>query len=152
MKSSELRIGNYVTIDNPQSWPALKDLPFKVQGIDLHFDESFPESTGTVTAIREDDLHPAYDSIHNQFDQFIKPIPLTEEWLLKFGFESIGELNPTYKLRNYLIELSIMRDHWVFRQTINKEDSLCLSQNLHHVHQLQNLYFSLTGKELVASI
>ena len=57
-----------------------------------------------------------------------KPIPLTEDWLLKFG----------------------LKKGFVF--FIDKEFNLFFRGNfiieLRSVHQLQNLYFGLTGKEL----
>ena len=68
--------------------------------------------------------------------QMAKPIPLTEEWLLKFGFSKYGRLNTNdnFKLI-YDYDLS----------TFYLDD---IGLELKHVHQLQNLYFALTGKEL----
>ena len=70
------------------------------------------------------------------------PIPLTEEWLIKFGFNK--------KLGNYELEN--------FRFHINKpfnyngflfcEGYSVLTDKIKHVHQLQNLYFSLTNEHL----
>ena len=68
-----------------------------------------------------------------------KPIPLTEEWLLKLGFEKIRTFDvfPTF-----------------FRNKINVNDGIvyvCGCGFLNHikyVHQLQNLYHALTGEEL----
>ena len=61
-------------------------------------------------------------------------IPLTEEWLLKLGFyECHGWYRKNnleiYKVKNYL---------YIPRFNIGLE----------HVHQIQNLYFALTGEEL----
>lgn len=75
------------------------------------------------------------------------PIPLTEEWLLKFGWKSVGELHPTFKFQNYLIEASLMWDSWVLRQIINDKESLAIAV-FEYVHTLQNIYFSLKGQEL----
>jgi hypothetical protein len=75
-------------------------------------------------------------------DNSYSPIPLTEEWLLKFGFMSNPyqdryEKGPLYiecdKTRGYLILWIDMSTH---------------SIDVEYVHQLQNLYFSLTGEEL----
>jgi hypothetical protein len=66
-----------------------------------------------------------------------KPIPLTEEWLLRFGFEK--------KYKNYE-----MGDFMFFKGScsrISYKLSL-IGINIKHVHQLQNLYFALTGEEL----
>jgi hypothetical protein len=61
------------------------------------------------------------------------PIPLTEEWLLKFGFIRMHKL---YSLNNVNI----------FK--LNSEFISDLDVPVQHVHQLQNLYFALTIEEL----
>jgi len=83
----------------------------------------------------------------------IEPIPLTEEWLLKFGFElyESGYYFP-YKINNQW-----EKDNWYFcaNYRYNQID-ICHRGNLgslirfdiKYVHQLQNLYFALTGTEL----
>lgn len=88
-----------------------------------------------------------------QFDQNIEPayepfrqIQLTEDWLLKFGF------------------IKDQPEGWFYKQPIDilnqrfllfKHKDLpyyyadgCFSPYLKYVHQLQNLYYSLTGEEL----
>lgn len=64
-----------------------------------------------------------------------QPIPLTEEWLVKFGFEKIdewafGEL-----------ELKQYKNHKHFTEALYLIE-------VNYVHQLQNLYHSLTALEL----
>ena len=75
-------------------------------------------------------------------DEF-EPIPLTEEWLLRFGFEKIRGLHlcKGYSLNSgeYLVYID---DRGVYLKT-NKNIFI------KYVHQLQNLYFALTGEELV---
>ena len=64
-----------------------------------------------------------------------EPIPLTEEWLLRFWFEQ--------KTSSFVIyPVSIKR------QTKNAFFYSPTSLHLKYVHQLQNLYFALTGEEL----
>lgn len=77
----------------------------------------------------------------------IKGIELTEEWLVKFGFEKNGDwvqlnFNPRMGIRYYngnSAECDIIQDdnYIAFK-----------SGHIKHVHQLQNLYFALTQKEL----
>jgi len=71
-------------------------------------------------------------------------IPLTEEWLLKFGF--------TYRHGGYL------HNHKTnyFTLTGDLPDDLDyyggsggIGANIKYVHQLQNLYFCITGEELI---
>lgn len=83
-----------------------------------------------------------YDGINYEF---IDPIPLTEEWLLKFGFEEDGE---QFNFKGLSIELIGDDGRWclyMLDEYHNVESSIALFK---HVHQLQNLYFSLTGDEL----
>lgn len=70
-----------------------------------------------------------------------KPIPITEEWLLKMGFEKDGELGYRY----YLLSKSLAYD--LDDNCIRISDSWEWVK-IYHVHQLQNLYFVLIGKEL----
>ena len=70
-----------------------------------------------------------------------KPIPLTADWLLRFGFEQdIGF--PIFSIDQYYIRI---RDNFEFG--IDEEGGLHLSE-IQYVHQLQNLYYALTGEEL----
>jgi hypothetical protein len=73
----------------------------------------------------------------------IKPIPLTEEWLLKFGFEHLpwGWVHSTLKDKAVLISGLLTKDkYWV-------ELGNGLRIDLAYVHTLQN-FFALTGNEL----
>lgn len=83
------------------------------------------------------------------------PIPLTEDWLLKFGLMKFktetGLLYSTF--------YSDIREFRIYWPQNNRVMSLhCrpdatewfpdLVRNIQYVHQLQNLYFALTGNEL----
>ena len=67
------------------------------------------------------------------------PIPLTEEWLLKLGFRKMvtQDKHPTF-LREGI--------HW--NDGIIYVSQLGFLNHIKSVHQLQNLYHALTGKEL----
>lgn len=78
----------------------------------------------------------------------LKPIPLTEDILVKLGFEidSVDRpiLHADYKVINpithdYMIELKNVGTGWFYRNGYFKID---------YVHQFQNLYFALCGEEL----
>jgi hypothetical protein len=69
----------------------------------------------------------------------IKPILLTEEWLIKFGFEK--KINEWMK--NSIV-LEYINNNLFFSAGLG----LSLSVQIKQVHQLQNLYFALTGQEL----
>ena len=61
----------------------------------------------------------------------IRPIPLTEEILVKNGF---GKVNNQYFFGQ--VEIKELRDCWIV--TINKKDA-DVDINIHYVHQLQRL-------------
>src|SRR5690606_23175982 len=76
-----------------------------------------------------------------EYDGFVA-IPLTEDWLLRFGFELSGR---SLKIKNFgrfiFTELGCSFYPAGYLKTGLKVD-------MQYVHQLQNLYFALTGKEL----
>jgi hypothetical protein len=79
------------------------------------------------------------------FDHW-KPIPLTEEWLIKLGF---GMESPGFysygeeSMADYCYNL----DDKTFHEYYPTSDMNCLAK-CEYVHQLQNLFFALTGEEL----
>lgn len=71
----------------------------------------------------------------------INPIPLTEEWLMKFGFEEYcGGWENNIRLE-YVPEMSCY-------QFDTDGGRIIQTRPIIYIHQLQNLYFALTGKEL----
>ena len=69
----------------------------------------------------------------------VSPLFLTEEWLVKFGFEK--PMNGSW-FSNDKLEIDLSNGFRVFLLGGVK------SIEIKHVHQLQNLYFALTGEEL----
>jgi len=125
MKASELRIGNLLELPNKQA-------------VQISIDSLKEIESG---------IHP------------YQKIPLTEDWLVRFGF--IKMINPNnriyYSLADYRAEIIGYRKEyvmlgeihfeWVFYLTDSNGDRIGKEHN--SVHQLQNLYFLLTGKELI---
>ena len=113
MKATELRIGNFISLDGLSK-------PIKVSIID---------TTETST------------------DTKYKPIKLTEEWLLKFGFKKHPNDIPSYAktFGNSEYAFCVYQDSHgnFFAQIIGKKILL------NSVHQLQNLYFAIAGEELI---
>jgi len=71
------------------------------------------------------------------------PIPLTKECLLKLGFVA-NKYNDEFELYPLVFDCEYTdKGEW----NIRYEDHP-LSTEIQHVHQLQNLYFALTGEEL----
>tara|TARA_B110000285_G_C15119691_1_gene616346 strand:- start:2073 stop:2405 length:333 start_codon:yes stop_codon:yes gene_type:complete len=75
---------------------------------------------------------------HYTYEDFKEPIPLTEEWLKRFGFE-YSDLNGDsglWKIPPFQIYGKCNQFIYEYALDVN------------YVHQLQNLYFALTGEEL----
>ena len=93
-------------------------------------------------------------------DDYYKPIPLTEDWLLKFGFEKVIYESDDFGYEtNYELDIKGVgyisySDDFSCALFGSKESSknelgfLPNWDNCKYVHQLQNLYFALTGEEL----
>lgn len=83
----------------------------------------------------------------------VKPIPLNEEWLLKFGFE-VDPHDKNVFLKTYRNEhiIAVGRDGSVGLCNSLREwergTTFLAVQMIEHVHQLQNLFYSLCGEEL----
>jgi hypothetical protein len=117
MKNTELRIGNFLKGKNSHVIvkSILQDGHIKIYG-----NKSFFIVEGITPCL--------------------KPIPLTEEWLVKFGFKAID----TYDDNHYYLEsINLCLDR-SFQPFGIGEYTLTFE----YVHQLQNLYHALTGEEL----
>ena len=119
MKANELRIGNLI------------NTPY--------------EKEAKMKSIVEDDSWGGYYIVTNNNKTSItvvKPIPLTEECLLKFGFEARKDV--FFKFGGYAHMISLNKNFDTYRvEIVNQSIS-----RIKYVHQLQNLYFALTGEEL----
>lgn len=74
----------------------------------------------------------------------IKPIALTEEWLVKLGLERrYGNYWET-RSGNFEIDKDYKKE-WILSVNGNE---YYIGESFKYVHQLQNLYFALTGEEL----
>lgn len=76
--------------------------------------------------------------------ELYEPIPLTEEYLLRFGFEKTMEWTYSKKLVGNLKLVYYLGEKGWSIGFKNYSDF----SNLTYIHQLQNLYFALTGEEL----
>jgi hypothetical protein len=127
IKATELRVGNIVRTHNKGSKVFIPEMDFVIQGITIFKRVVFGHSYN-VTGFERDEKH-------------IVGTPLTELWLLKFGFKHFTE---SWYEKGFL---SISIEHGV---ELNDEynSTIKLPYEIQYVHQLQNLYFALTGKEL----
>lgn len=114
MKAQELRVGNYVQLED------------KFIEIDI---ESFSNKNIMDLPLTE----------------WCQPILLTEDWLLKFGFYIV---NPSFSNKIYYNKI---RPELEIRLSGNEYNLGIESEwlkEIKYVHELQNLYFVLTGEEL----
>lgn len=91
----------------------------------------------------------------------LTPIPLTEDWLEKFGFEEHKLGGSTF----HVITIKEESDNFIQKCTLEFRGLEWVLQGkegpwdneqielpyIQHVHQLQNLYFALTHEELTLS-
>ena len=138
IQATELRIGNWVYDDDGIESRVIGFQPF---GHSVRCDEA----EGCDVLI---DLFPQDGSIRYGLiceSSAIKPIPLNEDWLVRFGFELVEKQYDAQEFNVYKNSYFTWNSNhgWWFCN-INIENKA----KIKYVHQLQNLYFALTGIEL----
>ena len=73
--------------------------------------------------------------------EYYKPIPITEEWLIKFGFKRTSSNGSGFISNKLRIEKRIDTNN-AFQVWWNSWYLVDVTE----IHNLQNLYFSLTGR------
>ncbi len=127
MKATELRIGNFIRENDPNN-----NEPFQVWGT---YDEKG-------------------NSKINYFPEAIfNPVPLTKEWFLKFGFEKIKDGKSYCADGKFTIKskyFTVFKKGLITYNSIHGWylDKKHFELDIKYIHQLQNLYFALTGEEL----
>ena len=130
MQANELRIGN---------WVERIGFPLK------------------ITGVKDNDVFVEANGVELEYYIFdgINPIPITEEWLLKFGFHKSNKLFYSIQAGRFFEICVCIKSgpsgcfgSVSFESTeIDKEIGYMLGK-CEYIHQLQNLYFALTGEEL----
>jgi hypothetical protein len=140
MKANELRIGNLLYLNNPEFWENYLNLVVQVDGIDNNMTkkekEYWKNSFGSLKLI-------CGNLEFHQFSEFAKPIPLTEEWLLKFGFKHIKDNWYNLFANSNTFNVYLFSEIGFRVEIVNQSIAV-----LNNVHELQNLYFALTNEEL----
>lgn len=105
-------------------------------------------NTVKVTDIYKGLIYHTENKIGVTHGNILEPIPLTEEILLKCGFEYLDDLGIFFK---GLFEIQKLRLGIDLRERF--EVMLYdFNPSLDYLHQLQNIYFALTGEELIISL
>ena len=159
MEINELRIGNIIET-NPNQNDVLKELQSFIEGDKINNYEKvmgiipFYEPGATRYKLLTTDINPNSYTFSKEIivnNKSIGGIPLTEEWLLKFGFERFRGMYKPFELPgNYNPSFQITDEKTNGNEIVYLTD--CddgrIGNPILYVHQLQNLYFALTGKEL----
>lgn len=138
MKATELRIGNIVAtapIGGGIRIPNYK-YPFVIHSIGMQC-ECFNLGDNPATQAELPDFHITD----------LVGIPLTEEWILKFGFEKVSHVS--YRKVNNDLDFQI-----ILSATGNGYNtaSAITKRPIRTVHDLQNLYYALSGEDLSTSV
>ena len=135
MKVNELRLGNLVSFNH--KWDIISKVEeIQQRSVRVSF-ETQPNLMNGLTT------HP---------DNYIA-IRLTEEWIINFGFEKTKHSHgyDCYIKDGFDFDIVSHGRYWVLAIYTDESctDSLYFAHGrLEYVHQLQNLYFALTGEEL----
>lgn len=133
IKANELRIGNYVIIKN--------------------YNSKYWNKIGRIEGFTRNAEYVSLDINQNSafYLKDIQPIPLTEEILIKCGFEKSNDLDEFYHLDllNEWTRIYFNPKYKVCTLSINQHDSRI---SIQYLHELQNLVFSLTQKELIIQL
>lgn len=136
MEAKELRIGNYVLDDTTESIMVVHRLESK------KYTEWNSGDEYSIVCLQNGTEKTFYEG-------YFKPIQLTEEILLKCGFEKgsniIGDC--------YYIEHDFGVSDFVLNITKTSNFEIYeLDLKIDYLHQLQNLYFALTNEELTVNL
>jgi len=136
IQANELRIGNLVILNNIYR---PKDIG------QIRLVNAITKEDASVSRLTKEPFIDTY----GQYLQYIEGIPLTEEWLLKFGFKlTINNKDSGYKQFGLNIKgLDLM---FCLECNSDKPDFYLnmVGVDIDYIHQLQNLIFDLTGVEL----
>ena len=121
MTATELRLGNLALNSSNESVIVL-------------------EISKTLVKTTPDDLHLISE---------LKPIPLTEEMLLKCGFEINGKYyRSKYIQDSFKLIYDFNQRVLYFKYKGEFRPMIQIPRAIESLHELQNLYYALTGEEL----
>lgn len=130
----DFRIGNYL---RSKEWGGIGQL----EGIEVLDNRIDFKTKGYVHSLEEGQY----------FD--LEPILLTKEWILRFGFKEYGNAysidawSPGHPSQRF--DIDWREDKGITCKSRYQADSdYFLMRHVKHVHQLQNLYYALSGDEL----
>lgn len=151
MKSDELRIGNWIEFKNPVGSKYVKVMGMQINKLSIVYD---------------------YKEFKDISSNSFSPISLTEDIFLKCGFTK--QIGYCFRFKNVHITESCIEIGWndnkdnkpqyyVYLRNFNTDKSLpggvrlpddlvIVRNDLMYLHELQNLFFFITGNELSISL
>ena len=138
MEANEMRLGNYVQTSEDDSYPF-----------------------GQVTCITEELITVGSDTLE---PKYVRPIPLTEDWLLKMRFlrnDALSSAEENYEFPTRMGLFFLSKHTTMINKTVYYGLSFPgslgsvykpVQNQCRYVHQLQNLYFALTNTELTINL
>ena len=132
MEKEELMIGNFIEVDG------------NIISVGIIYDNQISWN------IAKYPNHRIWNPYISLSDKRVKPIPLTEEWLLKFGFKHYSTYK-IFELENYF-RYSLEKKYTQIELGDGKFARWMNWGEMKYVNQLQNLYFVLTGEKLSLKI
>lgn len=113
---------------------------------------NFVSKGNEMTIVYSISMNDENDKINGVDASKFKPIRLTDQWLSMFGFKKNKSWGDSYELNSFIVDENPLRlNEYFFRNIINNEE-LILLKDFRFVHELQNLYFTLTDEELTFSL
>lgn len=127
INASELRIGNWIKDEETGKYYQVEQLRLRV-GSELWVVYSIEKNT--------------------VYSKQVQPIPLTPEILEKCRFKNIGDVY-WISISNLKCELQFEIYATDYVNVLRGNFCDLILDKIKHLHQLQNLYFCLTGEELI---
>lgn len=135
----ELRIGNILMYDGRF---------VHVTKLDMDVDD---ESTDEIGFCDVGKGHNETADWNRSLCDKLRRVPLTPEILEAAGFLPLTEIPGCYSIINSLTEIRVnpSKDFaTIIKPSFSEERVVVVPMDIKHLHQLQNLYFALTGMEL----
>ncbi len=151
MEANELRIGNYICRQSEDDGEVVDTFePEQIIGVGPAY---YGEGYVAYFAVKEGQSHAENLRLFN-------PVKITPEWLIKLGFNITwsGQGDGTtlaIEGKAFNIHTHDASKGYVFAREYSRDGNTKWnhigypSTRLIYIHQLQNLYFALTGEELV---
>jgi len=139
IKPQELRLGNYIKADD--------NIICQVANIESNEFTKWDSGDDYSIVAKEVGTN---DNYLNCLNDNWQPIPLSEEVLLKAGFEKEEDDDDRFVFNNdivdYIIDTDIEGSFLIGVRSIS--DINYFSWEIKHLHQLQNLFYAITNSEL----